>query len=125
MSYCRFSSDDWKCDLYCYGDIGGGFTVHVAANRFVVDPPETPPWPQKAEGPEFEAWVKGHIEQSEAIRERPRKPIELPHAGESFYRLDIDTFLDTVKMLKSIGYRVPDWVIEEIEQEISEETDHG
>lgn len=30
MSYCRWSSDDFECDLYCYADVRGGYTTHVA-----------------------------------------------------------------------------------------------
>jgi|WetSurMetagenome_2_1015567.scaffolds.fasta_scaffold148707_3 hypothetical protein len=33
MSYCRFSSDNFNCDLYIYEDVSGGFTTHVASNR--------------------------------------------------------------------------------------------
>lgn len=34
MSYCRWSSDNWKCDLYCYED-ANGYITHVADNRIV------------------------------------------------------------------------------------------
>ncbi len=33
MSYCRWSSDNTNCDLYCYEDCSGGFTTHVAGFR--------------------------------------------------------------------------------------------
>lgn len=33
MSYCRFSSDGFNCDVYVYEDCAGGWTTHVAANR--------------------------------------------------------------------------------------------
>lgn len=31
MSYCRFSSEDYQCDVYAYADVAGGYTIHVAA----------------------------------------------------------------------------------------------
>ena len=34
MSYCRFSCDDGKSDVYCYEDCEGGFTSHIGADRF-------------------------------------------------------------------------------------------
>ncbi len=37
MSYCRFSSDDFQCDVYVYEDVSGGWTTHVAGNRIVWD----------------------------------------------------------------------------------------
>ena len=27
MSYCRFSTDDFACDVYAYADVSGGFTT--------------------------------------------------------------------------------------------------
>lgn len=33
MSYCRWS--DHGCDVYCYADIRGGYTTHVASNHVV------------------------------------------------------------------------------------------
>ena len=35
MSYCRWSSDDFQCDVYVYESVAGGFVTHVAANRVV------------------------------------------------------------------------------------------
>src|SRR5687767_6611694 len=39
MSYCRWSTDDFQCDLYCYEDVSGGFTTHVAGRRKIWDAP--------------------------------------------------------------------------------------
>jgi len=33
MSYCRWSSDNYQCDVYCYADVGGGYTTQVASRR--------------------------------------------------------------------------------------------
>ena len=38
MSYCRFSSDGFQCDVYCYGSMGG-YTIHVAGRRQVFPEP--------------------------------------------------------------------------------------
>ena len=35
MSYRRWSSDDFQCDVYVYESVAGGFVTHVAANRVV------------------------------------------------------------------------------------------
>lgn len=40
MSYCRFSSDNWKCDVYCYGASGGTFVTQGAGYnvpQYVID----------------------------------------------------------------------------------------
>lgn len=33
MSYCRWSSDGFRCDIYAYASCEGGVTVHVARRR--------------------------------------------------------------------------------------------
>jgi hypothetical protein len=33
MSYCRWSSDHFECDVYVYEDCSGGWTTHVAGRR--------------------------------------------------------------------------------------------
>ena len=30
MSYCRWSSDDFQCDIYCY--CGGDYIIHITAD---------------------------------------------------------------------------------------------
>jgi len=44
MSYCRFSSDDFRSDVYCYQDVNGGYTTHVADNMYKsnVERPSVP-----------------------------------------------------------------------------------
>lgn len=39
MSYCRFSSDDYQCDVYVYQDGNGGWTTHVAGSRYLFKEP--------------------------------------------------------------------------------------
>lgn len=41
MSYCRWSSDDYQCDIYAY-EAEDGFVVHVASSRkrFIEPLPE-------------------------------------------------------------------------------------
>lgn len=33
MSWCRWSSMNWQCDLYIYDDVGGYVSVHVAGRK--------------------------------------------------------------------------------------------
>lgn len=46
MSYCRWSSNDFQCDLYCYEDINGGWTTHIAGSKLIPREPLPPeiPW---------------------------------------------------------------------------------
>ena len=37
MSYCRWSSDNFQCDVYCYADVSGGYTTHVKDGKTYND----------------------------------------------------------------------------------------
>ena len=43
MSYCRFSSMDFQCDLYVYDHYQGGTVIHVAKRRRVLNLSKLPP----------------------------------------------------------------------------------
>lgn len=115
MSYCRFSSDNWRCDLYCYEDVGGGWTTHVASNRYAGDIPEVPELPR--DGPADE-WIAAHRAQSDWIRTADRAPIDLPYAGARFNDPDLESFLARVRMLRDAGLNVPTWVDDAILEEL-------
>lgn len=38
MSYCRWSTDDGRSDVYVYHDIRGGWTTHVRGGEDYNDP---------------------------------------------------------------------------------------
>lgn len=118
MSYCRFSSDDWSSDLYCYEDDLGGFTTHVARIRYVLK--ETLPLPIAFDDHNIEAWLDRDEKVMAAAKGADRVPIDLPHAGETFNDPDLQSFLDRIVYLKSLGYRVPDYTIQAIQEEIEE-----
>ena len=115
MSYCRWSSDNWKCDLYCYEDSGGGWTIHVAGNRIDVELPELPDMDN------IEEWHKVHQKQMALLDDCKRVKIDLEYTGESFYRLDLEGFLDKLIELREIGYNFPDYVLKEVREEIKDE----
>lgn len=115
MSYCRWSSDNFNCDLYCYEDINGGWTTHVAGSRYVGDIPkidyEAPP----------EVWTQQFRAQHEFLRVTTMEPIGLPYDGQTFNDPTLDEFRLRIVMLKEAGYIVPDHVLEQIDEEIAEE----
>ncbi len=114
MSYCRWSSDNYRCDLYCYED-RSGFVTHVAASR--VDG-EVPPIVWDRGEPDFLASVRA---QSEFLSRATRRAIGLPHGGATFIDADLLEFLKRLTSLRNLGYRVPPFVIEAVKEEIQEE----
>ena len=127
MSYCRWSSDDFQCDLYCYEDVGGGWTTHVAVNRLILPDVLPPPVQPHRDGSEAEnqRWAKEWVDRSQAMRPiydaAKRVPLGLPFDGKSFNDPDLESFLARLLQLREVGYKFPDYVIESVREEIAEE----
>ena len=113
MSYCRWSSDDWKCDLYCYYSVCGNYITHVAGRKH-VGVPENPHTPM-----DKEYWLF-HEKQMKFLDTAEVQDIGLPYDGEHFSDPDLTSFLERVNCLKETGYHVSMWVLESIEEEINE-----
>ena len=118
MSYCRWSSDSYRCDLYCYADIGGGFATHVAARRRIgieMLPPE--PDPMTMPSQDFvdanEAWL-------DALHALPMVAIGLPFDGATFNDPTPAAFKARLLTLRAAGYRFPDSVLDRVDDEIAE-----
>lgn len=119
MSYCRWSSDDFQCDVYCYADTLGGYATHVAANRAIPAeplPPKVPFDPQH-----MDAWLARHEKVMGMIAKAERHPIGLPHDGESFNDPSPDLAADRLMELREAGYRVPQYAIDALRQEAMED----
>ena len=120
MSYCRWSTDGFRCDLYCYEDVAGGYTTHVAENRLVNPPPEIA-WP--GQDADAKAWIEFTRMYNEAIQKAIKgqyEAIALPHAGERFNDPTLQEFKDRLLYLRGLGYRFPDEVLSEIDEELKE-----
>lgn len=119
MSYCRFSSDDYQCDVYCYADVHGGYTTHVASNRPVID--AAFPQPVPFDNHNVEAWVTRQLAVTAWVGGAHRGKIGLPHDGETFNDPDAASAADRLQMLKEAGYNVPQHAIDSLRIEAAEE----
>jgi len=111
---------DFACAVYVYADVNGGYTCHVAGMKCVGDTP-IPKMPERYGDVSPEEFVLRHQQQQKWLESAKREPIGLPHDGQSFYCLDRDSMVDTLKMLKEEGYVMPDYLIEAIQGEDDEE----
>src|SRR6185369_2318044 len=97
MSYCRWSSDDWRCDLYCYESEDGGWTTHVAGRK-AIDVPRSLPYPINAPEDQkerlWEEWFVSHKAQMKFLETAEYRTIDLPHAGETFRDYALEDFKD-------------------------------
>lgn len=108
MSYCRWSSDDFGCDLYVY-EASDGFCIHVAASRVVGDVP-------KIDWSSPETLYESYNTQMKFMGTAKRKSIGLPHDGDNFYGLDQMRAVETLIHLKNTGYKFPYGIICDIER---------
>lgn len=124
MSYCRWSSDDWRCDIYAYESVGDYWVIHVAGNRVVGDIPRSPVRPEPDANDEtkqewLNAYCVAHKAQMAFLSNCQREDINLPFAGESFDCSTLQDFKEKMLMLRGIGYNFPDHVLETIDEEIT------
>lgn len=120
MSYCRWSTDDFRCDLYVYESEGSwAYTAHVADRRYVYTEPLppapdlTPPFTEE----KVTAWMGRH-EAAKTIRDRtPLVPIGLSCDGQTLNRDTPGEMADLLVELAAQGYRFPVEVIDELREE--------
>ena len=122
MSYCRWSCDDFQCDVYVYEHCHGGWVIHIADLRR-TPPAETRPAP--LDPPDW--WAHGKAAADAFMRRRdavrdwlataPSLPIGLPHDGETISTETPAECADELERLRSVGYNVPEHAIDELRAE--------
>lgn len=115
MSYCRWSTDNFGCDLYCY-ESRDGYVIHVAHIRILDTLPDYP----SVDLP-YAEFMDEYNRYNAALDAARREPIDLPGAGESYTLSDLEEFAYKLRELRDIGYRFPDTVFEMIEEEMNDE----
>ena len=145
MSYCRWSSMNWRCDVYVYADVGGGWTTHVAGRRRIVSPlPDLPlmrlpnfggHWNRETRRMEypsrwhalgarivfgFSAFWHNRVHLA-SLRLIPLRPIGKAHDGESFNDATPTECADRLEQLRSAGYIVPQYAIDALRDEVLED----
>lgn len=114
MTYCRFSSDNFKSEIYCY-EAEGGIAIHVATKRLVTC---IPPLPNLNET-SLTDFCKAREIQKSILHNAEYEKIDLEYNGESFYNLDKQDALDWLEYLRTLGYHVPNFAIECLKEEIN------
>jgi hypothetical protein len=116
MSYCRFSTNGFRCDLYVYAD-AEGFTVHVAASRIPEDAPELPDIQTLAAAADWSGYLQAQRALSDYLLGCERTPIGGPHDGATFHLPNLDALHARLRALRDDGYRFPDSVLEAVAAE--------
>lgn len=115
MYYCRFSSDDYQCDVHVFADADGRYRTHVAGQRVVLTDPLPPPVPFDMD--HIHEWMKRDRVVMKMIAAKERETILLPQADGRFTDDTPAECLRRLKGLRELGYRVPQHVIDTIAEE--------
>ena len=117
MSYCRWSSLNYQCDIYAY-ESEDGYYIHIARLR-KMGPQRYLPWQE---------WIDKEISTEEffdiyekfnkELDNSPNVEIGLPFDGETIRCQDEEDFYDTMAKLKEVGYYFPDNVLDMIAEEM-------
>jgi hypothetical protein len=128
MSYCRWSSDNFRSDVYIYEDAGGGWTTHVAGRKRIGDRPDDPhswKWIQIiGDNPtpeQLAMWEEAKKKHKDWLNEDgPWQPVPEPWCGQSYNDSTPQACAARLKQMKADGLYIPDGVIEELESETVE-----
>lgn len=113
MSYCRWSSNDFQCDVYVYADVAGGWTTHVASREHDMTGVELPE-PVAYNGENFDEWYDRHGVVSKLLKKCELVPIGLPFDGWTFNDGTPGACAERLAQLKEAGYRVPQYAIDQL-----------
>ena len=126
MSYCRWSSDDWQCDVYVWADVAGTWRTEVAGRRWIFNelpPPVELPHPPTEE--QFRAWYDRH-ERVMRMRDDPKYghwlDLPEPDGGRSHEHDTPGECADNLERLRGLGFNVPQGVIDALRDEPDDET---
>lgn len=121
MSYCRWSTDDYQCDVYAYENMDGNVHISVAAMRHDLESSVLPrPAPVNiTDG--VEEFVLRQSEFMQFLETCLVRPIGLPCDGDRYIFTDKAEAADKLQELKDMGYNVPENAINALKEEAAHE----
>jgi hypothetical protein len=118
MSYCRWSSDDFTCDLYAWHDISDNIVIHCSSNRRVW--PEDLLPPKCSDDATTQEWAERFMEVMKLVDQTELIELDFEYAGERIACGTRSEAIEKFLELREIGYKFPDAVIEMLKAEIEE-----
>lgn len=118
MSYCRWSSDDFQCDVYVYEDVCGGWTTHVADRRRVIPADVLASLPVGNTDDVMTYFARNSaLMQWMDNNEAGYVQLPEPNAGQSFNDDTPGACADRLEALRTEGFNVPQYAIDELRAE--------
>lgn len=112
MSYCRFSSNCFRSDVYVY-EGWNGFAIHVAGTRHYSEQPR----PEPPDDMDPEKFVAYYAACKEWVKAAELRPIGLPYDCQDFYFSTPGEAAQKLIELRDMGYWVPEYAIEALQEE--------
>lgn len=113
MSYCRWSSDDFACDVYVWDDIAGGWRTEVAHRRPLIDRTTLPPVPDPTPD-NVDVWVEAYLARHNEVSHRLNAltdddwlVLPEPDGGRSYLHTTPGGCADNLQRLAGLGFNVP------------------
>lgn len=112
MSYCRFSSDNWKSDVYVY-DGSDGIIIHIASKRYEGYIPKLPNIQTKD-------YREARLKHYRALEKCQKVPISHPLAGKTIVCKSVKEAIDELTFLKYEKFHIPKFLISNLRTFIEE-----
>lgn len=117
MSYCRFSSDNFKCEVYCYEGIDG-FHVIIARKKFKDI--KNAPHVDYINDYNIDEVLIQHKNFNDWMETAEEVDIGLPEDGEHYVFGDVHQAYEKMKQLKEMGYYIPVYTMEILKEDAEE-----
>jgi hypothetical protein len=123
MSYCRFSSDDFQCDVYVWDDVSGKWRTEVAARRFIFNIlPDPIQLPSPFTDDEFKTWWERNLLVRVMHGDETQGhwlDLPVPEGGDSYGHDTPAECADNLERLRALGFNVPQYAIDELREEVT------
>lgn len=120
MSYCRFSCDNFKSNVYAYYS-DDGYVLHIASHKRIIQEGEWPVMPLLKDHKPKE-WADRYQVYLQELDRLAVVPLDMPLAGKSFGFDTAEELLEFLEELARTGYHVPEHALVELRREMREET---
>lgn len=123
MSYARFSSDDFRSDVYVY-ESEEGFIIHVASKRANITDAQYATLPPDPAGlltdEDIRAFLRRNQALSQLLEDAGHTPIDHDLAGETFVLETPGDTADRLEELLKEGFVVPPGTMTALQEEQKE-----
>lgn len=118
MSLCRWSSDNFNCDLYIYESVYGGYQINLATSKYKGEIPEVDYSLLTKGCADWDKFNEQREIQSDYLAKFGTEPLKLKEVCQDKSVDTLEELLEEVLHLRECGYRFPDSLIEKIEGKI-------